>query len=443
MDTHFSSVEIIACLKQNLLFENVYIPDDLKEQEQLIQKISIIKVKTGGIIINQGDKGDSLFLLLKGKASVFVCVENDTIFEVATLAENIFFGEMAIIDEAKRMASIKAITNCVLCEISKDDFWQYFNNLKNISRNLIKVVSGRLRTTSHSLFDRLQSERKELIRFNIELEKQVKEKTVDLEKSQERLIQSEKMASLGQLVAGVAHEINTPVGIGVTVSSHLIKRTAKIMDVYKNKKMSKADLEKYFENTLEIGELIFEHLTQTANLVKTFKMISVDQFVHENRVFNVKSYLKNIIKSLGPELKKKGHVVQLICVDDLEIDNYPGVLSQVVINLVMNSIIHAYDENEKGIIKIDACQKKDEIIIKYRDDGKGMSKDILNKIFDPFFTTKRGAGGSGLGMHIVYNSITQILMGKIECESTPGKGTGFTIHIPIKINKATTGNKKG
>jgi len=235
------------------------------------------------------------------------------------------------------------------------------------------------------------------------------------------------------LVAGVAHEINTPVGIGVTVSSHLTQSTKKIISSFENNKMSKSDLTKYFSSTLKTSELILQHLLQTADLIQSFKMVSADQTSHERRIFNVKSYLEDIILSLKPKLKNKPHQITIACDDDIEIDSYPGALAQIITNMVLNSLIHAFNEGDNGTIAIEVLKNANGIILKYRDDGKGIPEENIKNIFEPFFTTKRGEGGTGLGMHIVYNTVTQILKGSISCESIQGKGISFFINLPAKL----------
>ena len=237
------------------------------------------------------------------------------------------------------------------------------------------------------------------------------------------------MASLGQLVAGIAHEINTPVGIGVTVSSYLTNNTQNIISSFENNKMSKSELTKYFSSTLESSELILKHLLQTADLVRSFKMVSADQTAHKKRVFNVKSYLEDIVLSLKPKMKNTPHQITINCDNDIEIDSFPGALAQIITNMTLNSLIHGYDEGGKGLIEVEVLKDKNEIILKFKDDGKGISGENIENIFEPFFTTKRGQGGTGLGMHIVYNTVAQILKGKIVCESSLGKGTSFLITL--------------
>jgi signal transduction histidine kinase len=292
-------------------------------------------------------------------------------------------------------------------------------------------VKARVRT--HLALRRM---RKEVEEKNVLLKNQVdeiKEKTERLDQSRKRLVQSEKMASLGQLVAGVAHEINTPVGIGITVSSHLVKQTREIISAFDNSKMTKSALTQYFGKNLETSELRFTHLIQAGDLVRSFKMISADQTVHERRSFMLKTYLDDIIVSLRPKLKKELHQVTVNCREDIEINSYPGALAQIITNLIINSLLHAYSEGEEGNIRIHVSIEGTDVILEYGDDGKGISPENIEKIFDPFFTTKRGEGGTGLGLHIIYNTVTQILKGSISCESTLGQGARFTIRLPISI----------
>lgn len=282
----------------------------------------------------------------------------------------------------------------------------------------------------------LRQMRAEMLDKNALLKKQVaeiKEKTKRLEQSRKRLVQSEKMASLGQLVAGVAHEISTPVGIGMTVASHLVKQSRKIISAFENNKMTKSALTKYFGKTLESGELILTHLVQTGDLVGSFKMISADQTAHKKRTFMLKAYLEDIIVSLRPKLKKELHEVTVNCQENIEMNSYPGALAQIITNMIINSLLHAYSEGEEGNIRIYASTEGSEVILEYGDDGKGIPPENIEKVFDPFFTTKRGKGGTGLGLHIIYNTVTQILKGSISCESTLGQGTRFSIRLPISI----------
>lgn len=277
-----------------------------------------------------------------------------------------------------------------------------------------------------------------LKKLNEELEQRVIERTAELQesletlkKTQKQLVQSEKMAALGGLVAGVAHEINTPVGVGVTAISHLEMRTQELAAKYAEGNLARSDLEQYLQTAKESSAMILTNLNRAANLIRSFKQVAVDQSVEEKRRFNLKEYLNDILLSLRPQLRKTGHHILINCPDDIEIISYPGVFSQIVSNFIMNSLIHGFEHCKKGEITLDLSVDNTSLHFKYSDNGKGMERKHLSKIFDPFFTTKRTQSGTGLGMHIVYNLITQQLHGIISCESVPGKGTTFYIDIPI------------
>ncbi|WP_040334151.1 ATP-binding protein [Candidatus Magnetobacterium casense] len=257
-------------------------------------------------------------------------------------------------------------------------------------------------------------------------------KTLDeLKQSQKHLIQSEKMASLGQLVAGVAHEINTPVGIAITLSSAIVKTTGDIMAAFNNKSLNKLQLEQYINEVGEGSSGILTNLLRSADLIKRFKMVSTDQLTQDRRKFKIKKYLEEILMTLKPKLKDYPHTIEIKCPEDVEMDSYPGALAQIITNLLLNSLIHAYEPDDKGNITIEVIDKEREIVVEYIDDGKGMSAENLKRVFEPFFTTRRGSGGTGLGLHIVYNIVTQTFGGRIECNSIEGEGTRFIITFPV------------
>ncbi|KPA09907.1 membrane protein containing ATP-binding region, ATPase-like domain protein [Candidatus Magnetomorum sp. HK-1] len=256
-----------------------------------------------------------------------------------------------------------------------------------------------------------------------------------LKKTQNQLIQSEKMASLGGLVAGVAHEINTPLGISVTASSFLERKTREIKAKFDENCLKRSDFKKYIEIGLESATSILSNLNRAAELIQSFKQVAVDQTVEEKRVFALKHYIDEVFISLRPRYKRTDHKITVDCPEDLELNSYPGVFMQVITNLVMNSLIHGFEDIEEGHISIEIVPREDKVMIIYSDDGKGMNDQQLSKIFDPFYTTKRGQGGTGLGMHIVFNLVTQSLSGEIECDSSPGEGTVFSISIPRNLDQ--------
>lgn len=258
----------------------------------------------------------------------------------------------------------------------------------------------------------------------------------ELRRTQDNLVQSEKMASLGGLVAGVAHEINTPVGIGVTAASHLREKATELAGFYADGKVRRADLEAFLKTANESTEIVLSNLTRASDLIRSFKQVAVDQSSEERRIFGLGGYLEEVVLSLQPQLKKTRHKVTVDCDQGLQIDTFPGALSQIVTNLILNSVIHAYNDGQAGLLNVMIRESAGAIELVYTDDGKGIPSDQLPHIFDPFFTTRRGQGGSGLGLNIVHNLVTQKLGGAITCESEPGAGTCFRISFPATMRKA-------
>ncbi|MBS0571296.1 MAG: GAF domain-containing protein [Proteobacteria bacterium] len=255
------------------------------------------------------------------------------------------------------------------------------------------------------------------------------EASVELERAQKQLFQQESMASLGRLVAGVAHEINTPLGIGVTAASHLDTVVAAIDSSLRDAQI--VDLRKELEDARDCIELVLNNLGRAAHLVKSFKQVAVDQSTETRRRVAVRDYLDDVVTSLGPRLRATAHRIEVECAPDLEIDTYPGALYQIVANMVLNSLTHAFEGVAAGWIRIVARRTGDNLELRCADNGRGMTEDVRARVFDPFFTTRQGSGGTGLGLHLVYNLVHQLLRGVIECESSPGQGTTFVIRIPL------------
>lgn len=253
----------------------------------------------------------------------------------------------------------------------------------------------------------------------------------ELVRARNDLIRQEKMAALGGLVAGVAHEINTPVGIGITAVSFLQERAREFSAHYAAGKMKRSDLENFLSVLDETLASLDTNLHRAAGLVRSFKQVAVDQSSDARRPFNVKEYIGEILDSLRPRLKRTPHIITVDCPDDIEIESFPGAWSQILTNLVINSLQHAFSADGPGHIDIGVRLDPGTITLTYRDDGRGMPADQAARIFDPFFTTRRSEGGSGLGMHIVYNLVTQQLGGRIGCTTAPGKGISFTIILPL------------
>ena len=282
--------------------------------------------------------------------------------------------------------------------------------------------------------EKLNSEIAERQRVEAELagvNRKITQSYEELKTMQAYLIQSEKMAALGNLVAGVAHEINTPVGVGLMASSNLAQVTDEFLALCNGGMPPQGDLTNYLETLRESSAIIQRNLERAGKLIRSFKQVSADQSSEIQRIFNVKKYLEEILLSMNPRLKKTKHHITVDCDDEININGYPGAFAQIVSNLVMNSLTHAFSGEEEGNMHIQVRKEGEDIAFTYSDDGKGMESNVLAKIFDPFFTTKRGTGGTGLGLYIVYNIVTQQFGGSIECDSVPGQGAIFRIRLPL------------
>jgi len=296
--------------------------------------------------------------------------------------------------------------------------------------NTVKQLDKDQQALKHEVAMRMEKE-KALLKGRLELQNSLNE----LKQMQDQLIESEKMASLGELVAGVAHEINTPVGLSLTGVSHFQFMLEQLEERYKKKDLEEHQFEKFISDAKEIAKSIHHSLDRAAGLVKSFKQVAVDQSHEVIRWFNVHDYVDEVMLSLVNKVKHTPIEVEVECDASIEINNYPGSLSQIITNFISNSLIHAYSKDQKGTIKLLFEKQDDQLCFIYSDDGKGQEKDIQAKMFNPFFTTNREQGGSGLGLNIVYNLVTQKMKGSINIDSKPDFGTTFTIIIPIDIKK--------
>jgi C4-dicarboxylate-specific signal transduction histidine kinase len=251
-----------------------------------------------------------------------------------------------------------------------------------------------------------------------------------LERTQEHLIESEKLASLGGLVAGVAHEINTPVGLSLTGITHFSDMTKKLKKDYEDENLSEEEFKNYIEIAYNLAHTIRLNLEKTAQLVKSFKQVAVDQSIEEKREINLQKYIEEVVLSLHNRLKQSKVNVEVDCPKALKMSTYPGDISQILTNLIMNSLMHGFDKTMQGTIHITVSSSENEITLIYQDNGKGIKKEYLKKIYEPFFTTNREGGGTGLGLNIIYSLVNKKLNGTIACKSEEGHGVEFTIILP-------------
>ncbi|MBS1157232.1 MAG: hypothetical protein H6R07_3156 [Proteobacteria bacterium] len=251
-----------------------------------------------------------------------------------------------------------------------------------------------------------------------------------LKETQTTLVQSEKMASLGSLVAGIAHEINTPIGVILTGASVLSEESSAFQKGVEAGTMKKSEVLRYTETAMQSASLIQANAVRAAALIQSFKQVAVDQTSEARRVFELGEYIEEIVLSLRPAFKHSAIEMKIDCPEKIEVDGYPGALSQVITNMVTNSLHHAFEPGQPGTMSISASMEHGAVKIIFSDNGRGILPENMHRIFDPFFTTQRGSGGSGLGLHIVYNLVTQTMGGTIAVTSSPGNGATFTIAFP-------------
>lgn len=254
-----------------------------------------------------------------------------------------------------------------------------------------------------------------------------------LQSAQDELVAREKMASLGQLVAGVAHEINTPVGVALTASSYLSERSEELRRALASGQLQKSELAHFIAQTQEASTIIGHNLTRASELVRSFKQVSVDRSSDDRRRFDLGESLRAVVSSLELTWKRRPVQLQLECSERIELDSYPGALGQVITNLIQNALLHAFDGDRSGTMRLRAqADDGERVRIVFEDDGHGIHPEQLSRVFEPFYTTRRSQGGSGLGLHIVYNLVTVKLGGRIDAQGEPGAGMRFVLLLPVR-----------
>ncbi|MES2583487.1 MAG: ATP-binding protein [Pseudomonadota bacterium] len=277
-----------------------------------------------------------------------------------------------------------------------------------------------------------------ILGLNATLERRVGERTQELSEAlaqlttaQSELVRKEKLSALGSLVAGVAHELNTPVGNSLTVASTLQEHVkAFTSDVEKG--ITRSRLNAFLTMVGEGSDILMHSLHRAAELVASFKQVAVDQASVNRRVFQLDAAVAEILLTLGPSIRKAQHTVHSVVPAGITMDSYPGPLAQILTNLIGNALLHAFDGHENGVVTLSVRQLDDaQVELTVSDNGGGIPMVNLTRVFDPFFTTKFGQGGSGLGLNIVYNLVTGMMGGDLKVDSPPGQGACFTITLPL------------
>lgn len=291
-----------------------------------------------------------------------------------------------------------------------------------------RQAEASIRELNAELECRVAERTQELSRSNAELESALKA----LKATMEQLVQSEKLAALGSLVAGVAHELNTPIGNALMAASSLEDFTERIELAFQDGKMTRRSLEQFLDDARVATGISSRNLERASELISSFKQVAVDQSSSQRREFALNELVHEILVTLHPQTKKRDISFKVDVPERIVLDSYPGPLGQVISNLIMNAVTHAYNDHQHGEILVGATLDEDMLTIRITDRGVGIPEEMQSKIFDPFYTSRLGQGGSGLGLHIVHNLVTELLGGHIEVQSVLGDGSRFTITLPRK-----------
>jgi PAS domain S-box-containing protein len=263
----------------------------------------------------------------------------------------------------------------------------------------------------------------------------------NLRETQNSLIEAEKLAALGRLVAGVAHEINNPVGTSLTVASALERRFAAIAAEFANDKLKRSALTEFLQSSGEASAQLVANLKHAADLIQSFKLVATDRNFTNQRVFDIGELTEQVAKSLRPGLGKQNLALNVECQPGLTMNSYPGPYGQVLTNLFLNAVMHAFPDDSGGAVDIRVCASgNDQVEIVFSDGGCGMTNAVRRKAFDPFFTTRRNQGSTGLGLHIVYSIVTNCLGGRLTLDSRPGEGTKIRLILPRVAPAGSTAN---
>jgi signal transduction histidine kinase len=295
-------------------------------------------------------------------------------------------------------------------------------------RKALLAAFGALRKHANTLEEQVTQRTAELTATNADLSLAL----AHLGTAQKELVESEKLASLGRLVAGVAHELNTPLGNSLTVVSTLEDRYKQLAQMLNERTpMRRSALETLVRDTRRSQDILQRNVQKAADLVRDFKQVAIDQTTDLRRSFDLAAVLKDVVELVEPSFNRTPHKIEVDVSPGLLMDSYPGSLGQVLTNLLMNALIHGFEGQAAGQVRVHGARvSADMVSLSVSDNGCGMDESVRRRIFEPFFTTKLGTGGSGLGMHIVHNLVTHVLGGQIEVRSSTGRGTQMLIHLP-------------
>ncbi len=411
------------------------------EGEIILSTPVIYAEKTYGIIVFYVSTSEIPETILSYALLYFLAMIILTLFSLAVIYKIQNYITLPILNLAKTAQKISLSEDYTLRaqKMYTDEVGHLYDDFNSMLEKIEQ--RGREREEAETISRTYQTH---LERLTNELEERVKERTTELQKSlfrlqsaQSQLVESEKMSALGNLVAGVAHEVNTPLGISITAASIFKNELRSLKEMLEKNTLSKSALEHFIETISEADDILIKNLDRAALLVKNFKKISVDQSSQDIREFELNEYLKEVLSTFKNELKHRPIGLKLILSPEpIPMYSYPGAISQIVVNMLQNSLLHGFEPEDTGEITIETRLNEDTVLLIFSDTGKGVDEAVSHKIFEPFITTKRNQGGTGLGLNITYNLVTQHLKGNIHLDTENTKGARFLIELPTRLNRS-------
>ncbi len=440
---NLTSAQILELIRKNMLFLNAASFETMEDTDlyAVMKIIDVSYVKKDEIIFRQGDEGDSIMLVLKGKVGAFV--EKDIDIEkmlVNTIEENNFFGEMAIIHETTRVATIKALSDSIIGAINKEDFWDYFKLYPIIAKNILWGINLRLKHTHRNLVRKLVEEKNFLKAFNRELDKQVNEQTERLREKDMELLEMDRIVGISTMAAGFAHEINTPLGV-IKSSVDTVKKSGFILTEALKSLYNSDEGKTLLGECNKDGRVAFEmdtfhkkfariergveKITNIIQSIKSFANLDMTEKEH----LDINKIIDETINMLTLIGAKNIAFVRKYC-DSPQIECNASAINQSLFNIISNSVDAVEDE---GVIEISTTYdfEKDQIAIEVHDNGHGMPQEILRQVYIPFFTTKPVGSGIGVGLTIAERAVKHH-NGQISIVSVEGKSTTVTLTLPVK-----------
>lgn len=394
---------------------------------------AIISKTLGGIVTSWNPGAERLFGYTSAEMigqNVNILFAPDRHGEEQLILERIAKGDHVNHFETVRLRKDGSLVDVSVSVSPVRDTWGRIIGASKIARDITerKRADELVRALTNELELRVDMRTYELVNANVALQKL----NLELQQTQGELMRREKMSALGSLVAGVSHEMNTPLGNSLTVGSTLHHELVTFENEVECGKVTKHRLKEFNQN-LHCGlDLLLKNLDRAIEQIRHFKQVSVDQASEQRRVFDLKLITEDNVAMLLPQFRPTPHDVVANIPDDIKMDSFPGAIGQVITNLALNALVHGFADDMQGVVSISAGMiDRTHVQILVADNGRGISKETLPRIFDPFFTTKMGQGGSGLGLNIVFNLVTLTLNGSISVESTVGTGTCFTIVLPL------------